>query len=144
MSVMKKKVIIFGIIIVLVLYIIFLHCITSTRNAGDTPGIRLLLTTGVWKENSDIELYLCVLEMLDGNDVASAKERIQQLLYISIVQPPLWELIDSPDILGVDLNLEAKRTELLKRIKKYHEEHKHEINMEILSNKRAVQQFDNL
>ena len=76
--------------------------------------------------------------MFDGNDVAAAKERIQQLLYISIMIPPSWELTDSPDA------LKAERVELLKRIKKYHEEHKHEINMEILSNKRAVQQFENL
>ena len=139
MSVMKKKVIIFGVIIVLVLYIIFLHCITSTRNAGIAPGTRLLLTTDVWKDNSNIELYLCVLEMLDRNEVASAKERIQQLLYISIMMPPLWELMDdSADV------LKAKRIELLKRIKKYHEEHKDEINMELPSNKQAVQQFDNL
>ena len=138
MSVMKKKVIIFGVIIVLVLYIIFLHCITSTRNADITPGTRLILTTDVWERHANIEQDLCVLEMLDGNDVAAAKEHIQQLLYISIMRPPLWELTDSPDV------LKAERVELLKRIKKYHEEHKHEIDMKLLSNKRAVQQFENL
>ena len=141
MSVMKKKVIIFGVIIVLVLYIIFLHCIISTRYAryaDITPGNRLILTTDVWERHANIEQDLCVLEMLDGNDVAAAKERIQQLLYISIMMPPMWELTDSPEY------LKAERVELLKRIKKYHEEHKHEIDMELLSNKRAVQQFENL
>ena len=55
MSIMKKKVILLGIIIVLVLYIIFLHCIKSTGNAGISPDARLLLTTAVWAENADIE-----------------------------------------------------------------------------------------
>ena len=73
-------------------------------------------------------------------DIDAAKERIQQLLYIRIAVPPQWELLDSPDV----LNLKTKRIELLKRIKKYHEEHKDEIDMELPSNKRAVQQFDNL
>lgn len=115
-----------------------MHCITNIRNTGITPLARLLITTSVWAENTDIEAYLCVLEMLDRNDVVAAKERIQQLLYIRIVEPPMWELVDSTDI----LNLKDKRIELLKRIKQYHEDHKDEIDMELPSNKQAVQQFD--
>ena len=140
MIAMKNNVVMSGIMITLVLYIIFLHCITSTRNAGISLDARLLLTTGVWAENADMDVYLCVLEMLDRNDVVAAKERIQQLLYIRIVEPPMWKLMDSSDV----LNLKAERIKLLKRIKKYHEEHKDEIDMEHPTNKRAVQQFDNL
>lgn len=138
MSIMKKKVIICSVIIVLVLYIIFLHCIISKRSVSVTPIMRAILTTDVMRQNARIGQLLSVLEMFDGNDVAAAKERIQQLLYVSIMYTPLWEHTDSPDA------LKAERVELFKRIKKYHEEHKHEINMELPSNKRAVQQFDNL
>ena len=140
MSVMKKKVILFGIIIVLVLYIIFLHYITSTGEADMSPDARLLLTTTVWADNTDIEQYLDILEMFDINDVDAARERIQRLLYIRIAKNPMWEYIES---FG-GLNLKTQRIELLKRIKNYHEKHEDEINMNLPSNKQAVQQFDNL
>lgn len=140
---MKMKIIISGIIIVLVLYIIFLHCTTTTEHAGVTPITRSLLTLDIWGENEDIEQYLRVLEMLDENDIDAAKERIQQLLYIRIMVPPQWELLDSSGALKAE-RLKAERIELLKRIKKYHEEHKDEIDVNLPLNKRAVQQFDNL
>ncbi len=135
MRAMKKKFVVFGIIVVLVLYIIFLHWTINTRNTGIT---RLFTTTSVWAGNTDIEAYLYVLEMLDGNDVVAAKEHIQKLLYIRIVVPPMWEFTDS---FGT-FNLKDKRIELLKRIKQYHEDHKDEIDMDLPSNKLAVQQFD--
>jgi hypothetical protein len=140
MRAMKNKVILFGIIIVLVLYIIFLHCIKSTGNEDISLDARLLITTGVWAENTDIEQYLYVLELFDRNDIDAAKKRIQRLLYIRIAEPPDWKLIGSLD----GLNLKAQRIELLQRIKQYHEEHKDEIDMDLPSNKQAVQQLDNL
>ena len=143
MSAMKKKFIIFGIIIVLVLYIVFLHCITYTRNTGMSADTRFFLTMDVWADNVDIEQYLYVLEMLNENDIDCAKEHIQKLLYIRIGVPPQWELLDSSGALKAE-SIKAERIELLKRIKKYHEEHKDEIDMKLPSNKRAVQQLDNL
>jgi hypothetical protein len=137
MSALKNKVILFGIIIVLVLYIIFLHCTTRT---GISPDARLIITTSVWAENVTIGRYLDVLEMLDKNNIDAAKKSIQNLLYISIMVPPDWELMGPLN----GLDLETQRIELLKRIKKYHEEHKNEIDMKFPSNQKAVQQLDSL
>ena len=95
-------------------------------------------TANVLAENTDISVYLSVLEMLNANDVVSAKERIQQMLYLRIMEPPVWELVDPP----VRWVLEEQRMELLRRIKEYHEEHKDEIDMNQPGNRQAVRQFE--
>ena len=140
---MKIKIIMSGIIVVLVLYIIILHFTTTVGHAGVTPFTRELMTIDTWRENADIEQFLLVLKMLNENDIDAVKKRIQQLLYIRIAAPPQWEVLDSSGALNAEL-LKAERTKLLKRIKKYHEEHKEEIDMNDPANKRAVQQLENL
>ena len=138
----KRSMLIFFGLYCAFLVLIFHHgCTIGRQRAVPEATVREFLTLTICAENQRIEQYLLLLEMLDRGDVASAKKRLQELLYILIMvppEPPEWEATDEPEF------LKEERLRLLRRIKAYHEKHKHEIDMTLPSNRAAVRHLEKI
>jgi len=144
----QRESIVFSIILTAIFCIILQGCaVTKSESCVSESDVRELLTTMAWGDNIEIEQLITVLEWLDENKLDKARKHLQEVLYVRIGVPPGWEELELEYLEDTFMNpdaLKAERLKLLKRIKKYHEKHKNEINMRFPSNRRAVLQLERI
>ena len=100
-------------------------------------AVTIFLNSDARLDNSTIDGYLTVLELLDNGEVAKAKKRLQESMYIKIGKDPEWEFV-------TDKSIKNRRMRLLRRIRQYHEKHKDDVDMNLPSNRAAVERLQNL
>jgi hypothetical protein len=110
-------------------------CGCSRQGVPGEEWLRLQGALNEWQRVALMLNYLDVLEMLDRGEVADAKKRVQQLLYIQVASEPETDLLRDDPL--AEWTLPA-RSDALERAKAFHDKHRDEIDMMLPSNQKAV------